>query len=197
MDIDSAPDVHTDTPLSGHSHLNLPSFSSSFPLPFRVLFLVGLAQLLWATNLHILHKLGLDTSWILDFRDATPDEPPDGPLELDHLQSNGLGLGTPRSRGSSIAGLSPHRSRPESAKLYGPVYKLFLLYTGWVGGGWLLFRTITGGEAEAMERWRGLVGLIAVGAAMGAVAPWRGLGQRERPALRRYVISFCRAAQVF
>jgi hypothetical protein len=65
------------------------------------------------------------------------------------------------------------------------VYKLFLLYTAWVGGGWLAFRWVTGAEPEAMERWRWLVGVIAVGAGVGAVAPWRGIGQRERAGLRR------------
>lgn len=169
MDIDSPPTLpdSTVTP-PGHPHLNLPTFSSSFPLPFRVLFLVGLAQLLWALNLHILHVLGLDTAWILDFRD-TGHETTEIELSEDLSRSNGARV---------------VQARPESGKLYQPVYKLFLIYTAWVGAGWILFRMITGGEVESMEQWRWFVGVVAVGAGVGAIAPWQGIGQKERKALR-------------
>lgn len=190
MDIDSPPAALPDPPTS-HTHLiNLPSFSSSFPLPFRVLFLVGLAQLLWASNLHILHLLGLDTSWILDFRDTDEDTE----IELDSLRPtrgedemvDGMAQESVQEDGDQQGSSSKGKIvRPDSGRLYQPVYKLFLLYTAWVGAGWLLFRGITGGDRDSMERWRGLVGVIALGAAVGAVAPWTGSGQRERGALRR------------
>lgn len=62
MDIDNpAPPVVVITP----SHVILPTFSASFPLPFRVLALVGLAILLWAVNLHVLWLLGIDAEWAL------------------------------------------------------------------------------------------------------------------------------------
>jgi hypothetical protein len=183
MDIDSPPRLADTASHAGHTHLlTLPSFSASFPLPFRVLFLVGLAQILWATNLHILHLLGLDTAWILDVRDHGPslDDIPlldndVGSLEIPHSSSVRQ---TPRLEDSIAV---------DSGKLHQPVYRLFLLYTAWVGGGWIVFRVVTGGEPESMESWRWLVGVIAVGAAVGALAPWRGAGQRERAALRRYV----------
>lgn len=61
MDIDSPPAAaHTQSPLS------LPTFSSAFPLPFRVLTLVGLAILLWATNVHLLTALNVDVARALD-----------------------------------------------------------------------------------------------------------------------------------
>ena len=177
MDIDSPPSV-PDHPHTGHNHLiNLPSFSASFPLPFRVLFLVGLAQLLWAANLHILHILGLDTAWILDFRNR-------GEVEEIPLESTADSLDVPPlSNAARFGGESM-----ESGKAYQPVYRLFLLYTAWVGGGWLVYRMLTGGEAELMESWRWFVGVIVVGAIVGALAPWRGTGQRERAALRRCVV---------
>lgn len=169
MDIDSPPTLpDSNEPPSSHSHLNLPTFSSSFPLPFRVLFLVGLAQLLWALNLHILHLLGLDTAWILDFRDTSHE-------------TTEINLNDERR-------LPSPSGRPESGKLYQPVYKLFLVYTAWVGSGWVLFRWITEGEAESMEEWRWFVGIIAIGAAVGALAPWEGVGEKERKALRVYVL---------
>ena len=163
MDIDSPPAALPDPPTqhSPHTGLALPSFSASFPLPFRVLFLVGLAQLLWATNLHVLHLLGLDTPWILDYRDSTDDDVP-----LHELNPEDVGDAPPRH---VVA-------RPESRTLHWSVYSLFLLYSAWVGTGWVVFRIITGGNQESMERWRGLVGIIALGAAVGVFAPWRGVG---------------------
>lgn len=178
MDIGSPPsDYNPSDPNHGHNHLELPEFSLSFPLPFRVLFLVGLAILLWAVNLHLLHLLGLDTSWILDFRDpdlpsptiGNPDEGAAGTYELDGVDSD----------------ITEKIQRPPSGKLYGPVYRLFGLYTLWVGGGWTLFMWLSGGEEDGMEEWRGLVGVIMLGAVVGGILPWRGAGERERRGLRK------------
>lgn len=45
------------------------TFSAAvFPLPFRVLFLICLGILGWATNLHGLHTLGLDATNALEIR---------------------------------------------------------------------------------------------------------------------------------
>lgn len=187
---------------AGHNHLPLPEFSASFPLPFRVLFLIGLAIFLWATNLHVLHLLGLDTAYILDFRD--PGEP--------FAEGAGVGVGAD-SAGARVgvdggAGLDAEEyelgdrvesavkretlqlqahtiSRPDSAKLHGPVYRLFVLYSLAVGGGWVVFRLATRGEAEEMERMRGMVGVLMLAVGVAAVAPWRGVGERERAGLRR------------
>ena len=183
MDIDSPPAALPELahdPHYGHNHVTLPPFSASFPLPFRVLFLVGLAILLWGTNLHILHILGLDTAWILDFRETD-----DKAVPLEVISHEDVG-DVPPPRATRIA--SP-TNRPTSKGLYAPVYKLFLAYTTWVGGGWLVFRVITGGDTARMEEWRALVGVIMVGAAVGVVAPWQGLGWRERTALRRSGVS--------
>ncbi|TXT08953.1 hypothetical protein VHUM_02427 [Vanrija humicola] len=155
MDIDAPPDAAAEiiTPLE------LPEFSAGFPLPFRVLFLVGLALLLWAVNLHVLHLLGLDSSWILDIRDSddTANTPP------------------------------PAAGRPPSAKLYGPVYRLFLAYAAWCLAGWGAFRSLTGDNTERMEAWRGLVGVIMLAPLAAALLPWRGIGARERRAFRKSV----------
>lgn len=80
MDIDSPPsNSYDDLPLSpaqhaGHSHINLPHFSASFPLPFRVLTLVGLEILLWAVNLHVLTILGVDAGGALDLSQDIENE---------------------------------------------------------------------------------------------------------------------------
>ncbi len=182
MDIDSPPIVPATDPHAGHKQLSLPPFSASFPLPFRVLFLIGLAQLLWAVNLHVLHLIGLDTSWILDFRDVDEPEPPQLGMEMDHLAPGlgGVDGEIPIRPGSVVTG------RPESGKLYQPVYKLFLLYSAWVGGGWMVFRLVTGADPDSMELYRGFVAVVALGPVVGALVPWRGIGERERTAMRRY-----------
>ncbi|BEJ15597.1 hypothetical protein CspHIS471_0502020 [Cutaneotrichosporon sp. HIS471] len=148
--------MEIDTSL-GDLPIPLPEFSASFPLPFRVLFLIGLAILLWAVNLHVLSLLGLDVSWALDIRDGDDTVFDDAPRQPSHVPSQ---------------------------YLYGPVYKLFLGYTTWCVAGYTLFRAICGDDTDSMERWRGLVGVICVIPFVATLAPIRGLGYRERRALR-------------
>jgi hypothetical protein len=187
MDIDAPPDLSSDpTVLPHHTHLNLPSFSLSFPLPFRVLFLIGLAQLLWATNLHILHLLGLDTSWILDIKDPPDGTRPSSTNGLIDRQEGGEGEeGTMEELGIELEGGVGESKKVPSGSLYGPVYKIFLGYSVWVGLGWATFRWMTDGDGVKMERWRGLVVIIALGAVLGVILPYRGIGERERMALLR------------
>jgi len=59
-------DIDTRTALV-HALVYAP-FSTALPLPFRVLLLGGFGLLAWATNLHFLYLLGIDTSFALDFR---------------------------------------------------------------------------------------------------------------------------------
>ncbi|GMK55944.1 hypothetical protein CspeluHIS016_0210000 [Cutaneotrichosporon spelunceum] len=153
--------MDTDTSL-GDLPIPLPEFSASFPLPFRVLFLIGLAILLWAVNLNVLSLLGIDVSWALDIRDGD-----------DTAFHDDVPRPTP---------LVP------SKYLYGPVYKLFLGYTTWCVSGYTLFRWICGDNTDAMERWRGLVGAICLVPFIYTLAPIRGFGYRERRALRHALV---------
>ena len=159
---------HSGLTHAGHTHLlELPPLSASFPLPFRVLSLVGLAILLWGTNLHILHLLGINVPKVLDFREPQEEEEEgDGDVFTDKQvqETGGGGVG------------------------YMTIYKLAGVYTAFVGSGWVLFRLITGGEVESMEDWRGLVGVVLLGVLGGALIPWRGIGERERRGFRRYVL---------
>jgi hypothetical protein len=156
--------------LGGHTHyLELPPLSASFPLPFRVLVLIGLAILLWATNLHILHLLGINAPKVLDFRETDPVEvETELPLDGDEFQQRTIG---------EVEG--------HGEKGYMVIYKLALLYSLFVGFGWVVFRLITGGEVDSMERWRGLVGVVVLCAGAGLVVPWKGIGERERRGFRR------------
>ncbi|KAL1411491.1 protein-ER retention protein [Vanrija albida] len=201
MDIDTPPEaVEVITPLE------LPEFSAGFPLPFRVLFLVGLAMLLWAVNLHVLHLLGLDSSWILDIRDSDDalgdlTSPPVGAVDAGEVDLALDTLSLPPA--SAAAHIAPHvrhaldsprantpppaAARPPSAKLYGPVYRLFLAYAAWCLAGWAVFRAITGDKTDKMEAWRGLVGFIALAPLAAALLPWRGIAYRERRAFRKSI----------
>lgn len=157
------------TQVAGPPSLPLPEFSASFPLPFRVLFLVGLAILLWAVNLHILTILGIDVSWALDIRDGDDERAHGNSIELDDSHSP--------SR-------QPVNHVP-SAHLYGAVYKCALVYSLWCIAGWGAFRFITGDDTDSMENWRGVAGLVCLIPIIAAVAPWRGFAYRERRALRQ------------
>lgn len=184
--------------------LQLPGFSASFPLPFRVLTLVGFAILLWAINLHVLSILGVDTVSAFGIKHQVGEEEEDLQdglgISLNHLSSSYPDEDEeededdqnrqqhdqlhPRLIILNTPLLSMTRSpRATSSSLYKPVYFLFLCYTTWVGSGWVFFRWITGGEIESMERWRGVVAVVALGAGVGIVVPWNGVGRKERRAL--------------
>lgn len=153
--------------------LTVPSFSTTFPLPYRVLLLVGVGILLWALNLHILHLLGLDTGFILSVRSRTSA---DG--EADDLAEEGA---------ISLAGAGSAKATfARSRELIGPVYGLLGAYAAWTFGGWLVFRWIVGsGDQASVDAWRLLPLLTALGAVAGLVAPYEGLWKRERQAFIR------------
>jgi hypothetical protein len=188
MDIDS-----TDVAAVASPPLPLPEFSASFPLPFRVLFLVGLAILLWAANLHVLSLLGLDVSWVLDIRDGDDGDiglEPDGYKSFDPDADSDDARSksepdTPRRTADPVIRIATPIPRPPSSYLYAPVYRLFGGYAAWCFAGWVVFRLLTGGDTVLMERFRALVGLICLGPIVAALVPFRGYGARERRALRK------------
>ncbi|KDN49722.1 hypothetical protein RSAG8_01787, partial [Rhizoctonia solani AG-8 WAC10335] len=145
-------------------HVDLPVFHSSFPLPYRVFLLVGLGIFFWATNLHVLHLLGIDTIWVLDLR-------------RDKIQSSSPPTPLPTAR-------QPHLPYDlfslEAINLYKSVYKLFVIYIAWIGIGWLYFRLITAGDAEAMDMYKVLPALTGIGLVVGLVCPLDVLVKRER-----------------
>jgi hypothetical protein len=184
MDIDNPPSL---PPIYGddeHYHILVPSFSSSFPLPFRVLSLLGLALLLWATNLHLLHLLGLQTGWILSIPARLSSSSSGGYDVLDGADSEDEegGAGGMSMLGGRITGVWA-RSR----ELFGPVYGLFGWYTAWCLVGWGVFRWASGGQEEGELAWRGLIGVTAVGVVVGFVMPYGRLWKRERMVLLQSV----------
>lgn len=146
-------------------------FSGRYPLPFRVLFLSFTTVLGFATNLHLLAALGIDTALVLDIR-----------VDSDRPQSH------PSSVRSPVVGPLAH-----PARLYPPIYGLAGLGLAWTVLGWWMFLFVTGGDPASMVRWRVFPVLTALAVGAGAVCPWRMLYKRERmmylASLRRIVFS--------
>ncbi|KAG8746355.1 hypothetical protein FRC10_005344 [Ceratobasidium sp. 414] len=163
-------------------HVDLPVFHTSFPLPYRVFLLIGtrphylsvgraahsrdtgLGIFFWATNLHVLQLLGIDTVWVLDLRrDKLPASSPPTPL--------------PTTRTHDL----PYDiSSLEAVSLYKSVYKLLLSYGLWIGAGWAYFRLMTGGVSKSVDAYKTLPAFTAAGIIFGLVCPFNVLMKRER-----------------
>lgn len=153
-------------------------FSSSYPLPFRVLFLSFSTLLGFATNLHILAYLGIDTSLVLDIR-------------LDDYRSASASIGPSGSGGGGGGGSGGGGGRNTApfvhpSRLYPPLYALSALGFVWVCLGWLVFMKITGGDPEQMVLWRGVPMFTAIVVGAAAVAPLNVLYRKERMMFLRY-----------
>jgi len=120
------------------------------PLPWRILFLTGAALLGWASNLHILSLLGIDTTFALDMHSHP------------HL---------PYSLAGAPAG---------SAHLYSALYKLFMAYAGWCFGCWLLFRAFCAGNLEMMDYYKIIPQFCGTVIFIVLVCPFNIVRKRER-----------------
>ncbi|KAG2356458.1 EXS family-domain-containing protein [Suillus spraguei] len=127
--------------------------STSFPLPFRVLFLIGLGILGWATNLYGLHVLGIDAV---------------SALEL-HSGRTFLPTSSPSSRVSSSLRAS-----------YMPVYRLFTGYATWCFAGWSLFRLATHSDTTLVDAFKYIPALSSFGVITTLICPLELCQKRER-----------------
>ncbi|KXN91012.1 hypothetical protein AN958_03079 [Leucoagaricus sp. SymC.cos] len=100
------------------------NFNLSFPLPYRVLVLIGLGIFAWATNLHGLHVLGIDAVGALELRT-------EGQIPRTPSHSNRLNL------------QSKHVS---PSVVYLPTYSLFFTYGAFCFISWTLYRVCTKGN---------------------------------------------------
>lgn len=91
----------------------------SFPLPYRVLLLIGLGILGWATNLHGLDNLRMDTVATMDLR----------------TDSQNFNLAIPHH--------SPTFNHSKAVALYRSVYRIFLSYASVCFVSWTLYRLVT------------------------------------------------------
>lgn len=121
------------------------------PLPWRVLFLIGLAILCWGSNLHFLHLLNLDAAYVLDMYSST---------------------NLPYSRF--------HSSVSASAHLYSAVYKLFVAYSTCSFACWLFFRLLCAGDIYAMDRYKLIPSICVFIIIVILFSPFNSFRKRER-----------------
>ncbi|KIY74460.1 EXS-domain-containing protein [Cylindrobasidium torrendii FP15055 ss-10] len=137
-----------------------------FPLPFRVLVLIGLGLLGWATNLHGLEAAGLDPISTLDLRIE----------QAPHISIRVFGI--------SFTPPSP---------LYGPLYRLSATYFSCVLATWVIFRYATGGDPLLVDVFGYIPGAFALILTFILVCPFNIFQRTERDkfllAIRRCVAS--------
>lgn len=147
------------------------NFSATFPLPLRILSLISLGIAAWATNLHLLAALGIDTAQVLDVRAS------------DHSGYAPLSLGA--STTSATLHLHPSRLHP-------PVYKLALASLLWTLFGWLSYSAVSI-HLQSYDQYR-LATFVPAAFLFLAVAalvlPTNTLCRRERGMLLRFVLFF-------
>src|SRR5882757_2158826 len=126
--------------------------AATFPLPFRVLFLLSSGVLGWATNLHGLHLHAIDYPSVLYLhRPALP---------------------TTRSPGSSLF--------VQPTLPYRPVYRLFFHCAAWCLFTWFIYRYSTLHHVEYIDVFKYLPLVGALGLVIGLVCPFDVLELRER-----------------
>lgn len=130
--------------------------TAAFPLPFRVLFLIGVGILGWATNLHGLDVLGVDTVTAMDLR---TDE---GYL--------------PRSLPSRLGGF---RLLSESTN-YAPIYRLFTTYSVWSFFSWVFFRYATYGNVQLVDLFAYIPAISTLFVLAVLISPFDIFQKRER-----------------
>ncbi|KAF8585981.1 EXS-domain-containing protein [Ramaria rubella] len=128
------------------------------PLPWRVMLLTGAGILCWASNLHFLHLMGVDTAHVLEMHS--------------HIK-----LRRPFTPAASHFDLTAFTS---SGRLYPAVYKLFVTYTAWSLGSWLLFNALCRGDPEMMDQYKMIPQLCAIGILAILVCPFNVVCKSER-----------------
>ena len=155
-------------------------FSAIFPVPFRVLALVGLGGLCWATNLHLLDYLGIDSGQALQVPHykQTSDGAPVLSLPS-HSPSPRVDTpsptGTPSSYFPALGSIYAHPS-----SLYPALYRILLSYLIPAGGGWVLFYWLTRGNVETLNAAKWVPAICYVVLIVAAVIPLHNIYGAQR-----------------
>ena len=136
------------------------AFAASFPLPFRVLCLIGMGILGWATNLHGMALFGVDAVSALDIR--SHDE--HSSRLLTHSPRQGVGF----------------KVIDVSYQKYTPIYRLLWSYSLWSLLAWIIFRFTTYGRLELVDACRYIAALCGLGVIGALVCPFEVFEKPER-----------------
>ena len=129
---------------------------ASFPLPFRVLVLVGLGILGWATNVHGLQAHNIDVVGAMDF-----GHPPKSPNNI------------PDRRRDS------HRHRRETPP-YVTIYAMCLVYFIWVFMAWSVYVSAMHGVPQTADTYKYIASVAILVILAVLICPFEGMFKRER-----------------
>ncbi|KAF8160773.1 EXS family-domain-containing protein [Crassisporium funariophilum] len=129
----------------------------SFPLPYRVLLLVGVGILGWATNLHGLEALGVDARSALDLR--TTASPSKTVIPIRH---------------------PPAHSHSKTVELYHFPYRIFFGYSGLCFLSWVIYRLATRGDASLVDSYGYIPVITAASILLILICPYNVLFKSER-----------------
>ncbi|KZV74422.1 EXS-domain-containing protein [Peniophora sp. CONT] len=135
------------------------SFSVTFPLPFRVLSLIGLGILGWAANVHGLRVLGVDAVRALDLKPEAEEYP--------HV---------------AVDGARVHRPYADPRSVYVPVYRLALIYAGFSALAWWFYDRSTQGNATLANVYKFIPSICALFTLIMLVNPYDTMFKRTRDA---------------
>lgn len=150
------------------------TFSTNFPLPYRVLALGGVGILGWATNLHGLHLLGIDAASALEL--STRGHGPSSSL------SDPVTTPLPTHNGWKLI--------VHSGSVYRPVYRLLAQFACVGLLSWTAFRYATGGRVDAVDVFKYIPAVTLVFVFMCLVCPLALFEKRERDKFLLCVFAF-------
>ena len=147
------------------------SFVVAYPLPFRVLFLVGVGVLGWAANLHGLRLLGVDAASALDLHTVERGSTSALPLNVDSRHSHA------------------HGAIDTTASLSSPLYRLSFWYGLWCFATWVLYRSATDGNAVLVDFFKYIPAVCSLVVLIFMLCPYDFMHKPERDAFLMYVFN--------
>lgn len=137
-----------------------------FPLPYRILLLLGLGILGWASNLHVLDALEVDAVQALDLR----TEDTSAPVRLPVTQRD-------------------HANSSRAHTLIRTTYKVFLAYSLFCTGSWIVYRFKTKGDPSLVDSYGHIPVITACLLLLAVFCPFDLFYKTERDKFVQYVIS--------
>ncbi|KAK4058143.1 protein-ER retention protein [Microbotryomycetes sp. JL221] len=138
----------------------------------------------WATNLHLLAYLGIDTSLVLDIRLDDYLGAASALLPMTSSQAIAGQTTTAASAAAGVAGAGAVRAQAapfvHPSRLYPPLYVLAAIGFLWTTVSWAVFMKLTSGDVVEMVKWRGVPTFSAFAVGAVALMPFNVLYKKER-----------------